>query len=123
MAIAVALIFQFPLAGLWQPSTYRLGSHVADARAAGPVTERAIVLATLGALPGLALAPPRPAEPVVVAMAGPLPGPAGPAVPAERWDRSPEPGSGPDRPSRWVIVDSRTRGPAPTLRGRALGCR
>jgi uncharacterized membrane protein len=55
LAIAVALIFQFPLAGLWQPSTYRLGPHVADARAAmAQVPDGATVTTTLDLLAPLA---------------------------------------------------------------------
>jgi uncharacterized membrane protein len=55
LAIAVALIFQFPLASLWQPSTYRLGSHVAAARAAmGRVPDGATVTTTLDLLAPLA---------------------------------------------------------------------
>ncbi|HEX4257837.1 MAG TPA: DUF2079 domain-containing protein [Streptosporangiaceae bacterium] len=55
LAIAVALIFQFPLAGLWQPSTYRLGSHVADSRAAmAEVPDGATVTTTLDLLAPLA---------------------------------------------------------------------
>jgi len=55
LAIAVALIFQFPLAGLWQPSTYRLGSHVADSRPAmAEVPDGATVTTTLDLLAPLA---------------------------------------------------------------------
>jgi uncharacterized membrane protein len=55
LTIAAALIFQFPLAGLWQPSTYRLGSHVADARAAmARVPDGATVSTTLDLLAPLA---------------------------------------------------------------------
>jgi uncharacterized membrane protein len=55
LAIAVALIFQFPLASLWQPSTYRLGSHVAAARAAmARVPDGATVTTTLDLLAPLA---------------------------------------------------------------------
>jgi uncharacterized membrane protein len=51
LAIAVALVFQFPLSGLWQPSTYRLGPHVADARAAmARVPDGATVTTTLDLL-------------------------------------------------------------------------
>ncbi|HEY0718686.1 MAG TPA: DUF2079 domain-containing protein [Streptosporangiaceae bacterium] len=51
LAIAVALIFQFPLSGLWQPSTYRIGTRVADARAAmARVPDGATVTTTLGLL-------------------------------------------------------------------------
>ena len=55
LAIAAALIFQFPLASLWQPSTYRLGSHVAAARGAmARVPDGATVTATLDLLAPLA---------------------------------------------------------------------
>jgi uncharacterized membrane protein len=55
LAIAAALVFQFPLAGLWQPSTYRLGPHVAVARAAmARVPDGATVTTTLDLLAPLA---------------------------------------------------------------------
>ena len=55
LAIAVALVFQFPLSGLWQPSTYRLGPHVADTRAAmARVPDGATVTTTLDLLAPLA---------------------------------------------------------------------
>jgi uncharacterized membrane protein len=55
LAIAAALIFQFPLAGLWQPSTYRLGSHVADTSAAmALVPDGTTVTTTLDLLAPLA---------------------------------------------------------------------
>ncbi|HEY2242583.1 MAG TPA: DUF2079 domain-containing protein [Streptosporangiaceae bacterium] len=55
LAIAVALIFQFPLAGLWQPSTYRLSPHVAISRAAmADVPDGATVTTTLDLLAPLA---------------------------------------------------------------------
>jgi uncharacterized membrane protein len=55
LAIAVALIFQFPLSGLWQPGTYRLGSHQADMRAAvARVPDGATVTTTLDLLAPLA---------------------------------------------------------------------
>jgi uncharacterized membrane protein len=55
LAIAAALIFQFPLSGLWQPGTYHLGSHQADARAAvAAVPDGATVITTLDLLAPLA---------------------------------------------------------------------
>ncbi|HEY2281392.1 MAG TPA: DUF2079 domain-containing protein [Streptosporangiaceae bacterium] len=55
LAIAAALIFQFPLSGLWQPGTYRLGSHQADMRAAmAQVPDGATVTTTLDLLAPLA---------------------------------------------------------------------
>jgi uncharacterized membrane protein len=55
LAIAVALIFQFPLSSLWQPGTYRLGSHQSDMRAAiARVPSGATVTATLDLLAPLA---------------------------------------------------------------------
>jgi uncharacterized membrane protein len=55
LAIAAALIFQFPLSGLWQPGTYRLGSHQADMRAAiARVADGATVTTTLDLLAPLA---------------------------------------------------------------------
>jgi uncharacterized membrane protein len=55
LAIAAALIFQFPLSGLWQPGTYRLGAHQADERAAmAQVPDGATVTSTLDLLAPLA---------------------------------------------------------------------
>ena len=55
LAIAAALIFQFPLSGLWLPGTYRLGSHQADMRAAiARVPDGATVTTTLDLLAPLA---------------------------------------------------------------------
>ncbi len=55
LAIAAALIFQFPLSGLWQPGTYRLGSHQAEMRAAvAQVPDGATVTTTLDLLAPLA---------------------------------------------------------------------
>jgi uncharacterized membrane protein len=55
LAIAVALIFQFPLSSLWQPGTYRLGSHQSDMRAAAArVPSGATVTTTLDLLAPLA---------------------------------------------------------------------
>jgi uncharacterized membrane protein len=55
LAIAAALIFQFPLSGLWQPSTYHLGAHQADMRAAiATVPDGATVTTTLDLLAPLA---------------------------------------------------------------------
>jgi uncharacterized membrane protein len=55
LAIAVALIFQFPLSSLWQPGTYRLGAHQADMRAAiARVPNGATVTTTLDLLAPLA---------------------------------------------------------------------
>jgi uncharacterized membrane protein len=55
LAIAVALIFQFPLSTLWQPGTYRLGSHQSDMRAAAArVPSGATVITTLDLLAPLA---------------------------------------------------------------------
>jgi uncharacterized membrane protein len=55
LAIAAALIFQFPLSGLWLPSSYRLGSHQADMRAAiARVPDGATVTTTLDLLAPLA---------------------------------------------------------------------
>jgi hypothetical protein len=55
LAIAAALIFQFPLSSLWQPGTYRLGAHQADAGAAmARVPDGATVTTTLDLLAPLA---------------------------------------------------------------------
>jgi uncharacterized membrane protein len=55
LAIAAALAFQFPLSNLWQPSTYRVGAYVADARAAmARVPDGATVTTTLDLLAPLA---------------------------------------------------------------------
>ena len=55
LAIAVALIFQFPLSGLWLPGTYQLGSHQADMRAAiARVPDGVTVTTTLDLLAPLA---------------------------------------------------------------------
>jgi uncharacterized membrane protein len=55
LAIAVALVFQFPVSSLWQPSTYRLGAHVTDATAAmARVPDGATVTTTLDLLAPLA---------------------------------------------------------------------
>jgi uncharacterized membrane protein len=55
LAIAVALLFQFPVSNLPNPATYRLGPHVADARAAiARVPDGATVTATLDLLAPLA---------------------------------------------------------------------
>lgn len=55
LAVAVALIFQFPASGLWNPATYRLGPHVADVRAAlARVPDGATVTGTLDLLAPLA---------------------------------------------------------------------
>ena len=55
LAIAVALLFQFPVSNLWNPATYRLGPHVADDRAAvARVPDGATVTATLDLLAPLA---------------------------------------------------------------------
>ena len=55
LAIAAALIFQSPLSNLWQPGTYRLGSHQADMRAAmARVPSGATVTTTLDLLAPLA---------------------------------------------------------------------
>jgi len=51
LAIAAALIFQFPLSGLWQPGTYHLGTRQADLRAAvATVPDGATVTTTLDLL-------------------------------------------------------------------------
>src|SRR6201994_1424674 len=55
VAIAAALAFQFPLSNLWQPSTYPLRAHVADARAPmARVPDGATVTTTLDLLAPLA---------------------------------------------------------------------
>jgi hypothetical protein len=55
LAIAVALVFQFPVSSLWQPPTYRLGAHVTDANAAmAQVPDGATVTTTLDLLAPLA---------------------------------------------------------------------
>lgn len=55
LAIAVALLFQFPVSGLWNPQTYRIGQHVADASAAmAKVPDGATVITTLDLLAPLA---------------------------------------------------------------------
>ena len=55
LAIAVALAFQFPVAILWNPATYRLDAHVADANAAmAKVPDGATVTTTLDLLAPLA---------------------------------------------------------------------
>jgi uncharacterized membrane protein len=54
-AIAVALMFQFPLSGLWRSSTYQLNDHVAAANAAMTVVpDGATVTTTLDLLAPLA---------------------------------------------------------------------
>ena len=54
-AIALALIFQFPVSGLWNPQTYRIGQHVANADAAmAKVPDGATVTTTLDLLALLA---------------------------------------------------------------------
>ena len=55
LAIAVALAFQFPVSNLWNPATYRLDAHVADANAAmAKVPDGATVTTTLDLLAPLA---------------------------------------------------------------------
>jgi uncharacterized membrane protein len=55
LAIALALVFQFPVSGLWNPQTYRIGPHVADASAAmAKVPDGATVTTTLDLLAPLA---------------------------------------------------------------------
>jgi uncharacterized membrane protein len=55
LAIALALVFQFPVSGLWNPQTYRIGQHVADADAAmARVPDGATVTTTLDLLAPLA---------------------------------------------------------------------
>jgi uncharacterized membrane protein len=55
LAIAAALLFQFPVSNLLEPSTYRLGAHVTDANAAmAKVPDGATVITTLDLLAPLA---------------------------------------------------------------------
>jgi hypothetical protein len=55
LAIALALVFQFPVSSLWDPQTYRIGQHVADATAAmALVPDGATVTTTLDLLAPLA---------------------------------------------------------------------
>ncbi|HEY4465117.1 MAG TPA: hypothetical protein VGN41_20825, partial [Streptosporangiaceae bacterium] len=55
LAIALALIFQFPVSGLWAPQTYRIGPHVANAGAAmAKIPDGATVITTLDLLAPLA---------------------------------------------------------------------
>ena len=55
LAIAAALVFQFPVSNLWSPPTYRLGAHVTDANAAmALVPDGATVTTTLDLLAPLA---------------------------------------------------------------------
>ncbi len=55
LAIAAALVFQFPVSNLLQPSTYHLGAHQADANAAmARVPDGATVTTTLDLLAPLA---------------------------------------------------------------------
>jgi uncharacterized membrane protein len=55
LAIALALIFQFPVSGLWNPQTYHIGPHVAEADAAmAKVPDGATVTTTLDLLAPLA---------------------------------------------------------------------
>ena len=55
LAIALALIVQFPVRGLWNPQTYRIDQHVADATAAmARVPDGATVTTTLDLLAPLA---------------------------------------------------------------------
>jgi hypothetical protein len=55
LAIAVALIFQFPVSNLWNPLTYRIDQHDADARTAmSKVPDGATVTTTLDLLAPLA---------------------------------------------------------------------
>jgi hypothetical protein len=55
LAIAAALVFQFPVSNLLEPSTYRLGAHVTDANAAmAKVPDGATVITTLDLLAPLA---------------------------------------------------------------------
>jgi uncharacterized membrane protein len=55
LAIALALVFQFPVSGLWNPQTYRIGQHAADAAAAmARVPDGATVTTTLDLLAPLA---------------------------------------------------------------------
>ena len=55
LAIAAALVFQFPVSNLWSPPTYRLGAHQTDANAAmARVPDGATVTTTLDLLAPLA---------------------------------------------------------------------
>ena len=55
LAVAVALVFQFPVSNVWNPATYRLGAHVTDANAAmAMVPDGATVTTTLDLLAPLA---------------------------------------------------------------------
>jgi uncharacterized membrane protein len=55
LALAVPLAFQFPLSGLWNAQTYRIGAHVQAAEAAmAKVPDGATVVATLDLLAPLA---------------------------------------------------------------------
>ena len=55
LAIAAALVFQFPVGNLWSPPTYRLGAHQIDANAAmARVPDGATVTTTLDLLAPLA---------------------------------------------------------------------
>ena len=55
LAIAVPLAFQFPLSGVWNAPTYRIGSHVTAAEAAmAEVPDGATVQTTLDLLAPLA---------------------------------------------------------------------
>jgi len=55
LAIAAALVFQFPVGSLWSPATYRLGAHQTDANAAmARVPDGATVTTTLDLLAPLA---------------------------------------------------------------------
>jgi len=54
-AVAVALVFQFPLSGLWNGQTYEIGTHVAaDNAAMAMVPSGATVTTTLSLLAPLA---------------------------------------------------------------------
>jgi uncharacterized membrane protein len=55
LAIAVALVFEFPVSNLWEPPTYRLDAHVTEANAAmALVPDGATVTTTLDLLAPLA---------------------------------------------------------------------
>jgi uncharacterized membrane protein len=55
LAIALALVFEFPVSGLWSPQTYQINQHVADASAAmARVPDGATVTTTLDLLAPLA---------------------------------------------------------------------
>ena len=55
LAVAVALVFQFPVSNVWNPATYRLGAHVTDANGAmAMVPDGATVTTTLDLLAPLA---------------------------------------------------------------------